>query len=76
MAMQFLIVGYFQKDANMTPAAQISERWRLDNEKYSQSAHSMVRVIRAIMPDHMAGRTDDEIMEKLYHEDDALSDFL
>jgi hypothetical protein len=44
----------------MSSASQISERWRLVNDKYSQSTHSMVRVIRAIMPDDMAGRTNKE----------------
>jgi hypothetical protein len=60
----------------MTFHAQISERWRLAGEKYLHSAHSTVPVIRGIMPEDMAGRTDDDIMERLYNEDDALLDFL
>jgi hypothetical protein len=28
-----------------------------------------------MMPEDMAGHTDEEIMQKLYNEDDALSDF-
>jgi hypothetical protein len=69
--MHFLIVNYLQKDVNMESSGQISERWRLANEQYSRSAHSMVRSIRTMMSED----TDDEIMEKLYNEDDALSDF-
>jgi hypothetical protein len=75
MAMHFLIVNYLQKYANMESAGQISERWRLTNKQYSQSARSTAGAIRSTMPKDMAGRTDDEIMEKLYNEDDALSDF-
>jgi hypothetical protein len=30
----------------------------------------------AMMPEDMAGRTDDELMETFYNEDDALLDFL
>jgi hypothetical protein len=76
MAVHLLIVNYLQKDANMESAGQILERWRLTNENYSRSTRSTVRVIRAMMSEDMAGRTDYEIMEKLYNEDDALSDFL
>jgi hypothetical protein len=74
--MHFLVAKYLQKDANMTSAAQISKLWRLANEKYSQSSHSTVRTTRAIIPFDMASRTDEEIMEKLYTEDGAPSDFL
>jgi hypothetical protein len=49
---------------------------RLTNEQFSWSAHSTVRAIRSTMPKNMACRTDNKIMEKLYNEDDALSDFL
>jgi hypothetical protein len=76
MAMHFLIAKYLQKDATMTSASQISERWRLTNEQHSRSTPSMVRAIRTTMHEDMADRTDDDIMEKLYNEDDALSDFL
>jgi hypothetical protein len=65
MSMHFLVAKYLQKDTNITPAAEITKEWRLANEKYSQSARSTVRAIRAILPEDMAGRTDDEIMEKL-----------
>jgi hypothetical protein len=75
-AMHFLLAKYFQKYVNMTSAAHITKRWSLTNEKYSQSARSTVHVIRSILSEDMAGRTDDEIIEKLYTEDDALSDFL
>jgi hypothetical protein len=51
MAMHFLVAKYLQKYVNMTSAAQISERWRLANDKYSQSSRSMVRASRAIMPE-------------------------
>jgi hypothetical protein len=70
MAMHFLIVKYLQNDAHMTSASRISEHWHLTN------ACSTVRAIRAMMPEDMADRTDDDIMEKLHDEDDALSDFL
>jgi hypothetical protein len=73
MAMHFIVAKYLQTDANMTSAAQISKRWRPANEKHSQSVRSTVRGIRAIIPEDMTGRTDDEIMEKLYNEDNALS---
>jgi Na+(H+)/acetate symporter ActP len=63
MAMHFLVAKYLQKDANMTSAAYISERWRLTNEKYWQSAHSTVRVVGAILSEGMAGCTDEDIME-------------
>jgi hypothetical protein len=76
MAMHFLIAKYLQKYANMTSAGHISERWRLTNEQYSRSARSNVRSIRDMMPEDMSGRTNGEIMEELYNEDDALSDFL
>jgi hypothetical protein len=76
MAMHFLIVKYLQKYANLESAGQISECWRLANEQYSWSTHSTVRAIRDVMPEDMAVRTDDETMETLYNEDDALSDFI
>jgi hypothetical protein len=76
MAMYFLIAKYMQKDTNMTSASQIYERWRLANEQHSRSARSTVPAIRAMIPEDMADRTDDKSMEKLYNEDDALSDFL
>jgi hypothetical protein len=63
MAMQFLITKYFQKDADMASTTQISERWHLANEQQSSSVHSTVHAIRAMMPEDMDGRTDDEIME-------------
>jgi hypothetical protein len=76
MVMHFLIAKYLQKDANMTFASQILERWRLTNEQHSRSPRFTVRVMRAMMPEDMADHTDEEIMEKLYNEDDALWDFL
>jgi hypothetical protein len=76
MEMNFLIANYMQKYTNIAPSGQISKCWRLTNEHYSRSAGSMVRVIRAMMPDDMTGHTYDEIMEMLYNEDDALLDFL
>jgi hypothetical protein len=76
MAMYLLIAKCLQKDANMESASQISERWRLANEQYSWFVCSLVRAIRAMMPEDVAGCTNDEIMEKVYNEDDALSDFL
>jgi hypothetical protein len=76
MTMHFLVTKYLQKYVNMTSAVQISEFWRLTNEKYSQSDRYTVRVSRAIVYEDMAGCTDDEILEKFYNEDDALSDFL
>jgi hypothetical protein len=76
MTMHFLFAKYLQKDANMTSASHISERWRFANAQHSCSACSTVSAIRDIMPEDMTDCIDDEIMEKLYNEDDALSDFL
>jgi hypothetical protein len=59
MAMHFPVAKYLQKYANLTSAAQISERWRLSNEKYSQSAHYTVHAIRAFISNDMAGHTND-----------------
>jgi hypothetical protein len=72
----FLIAKYLQKDSNLASASQISECWRLAKEQYSCSTCSTVRAIPAKMPQDMTGRTDYEIMETLYNEDDALSGFL
>jgi hypothetical protein len=76
MVMHLLIAKYLQKDANMTSAGQISERWRLTNEQHSRYARSTVHAIGDVLPEDMADRTDDEIMEKLYNEDDALLHFI
>jgi hypothetical protein len=76
MEMHFLIAKYLQKNTNMTSAAQISERLRLANEKYSRFACSTVRVIRAVLSEDMADRTDDEIMEKKFNEGDAILHFI
>jgi hypothetical protein len=76
MAMRFLIVNYLKKYANIESAGKILERWRLTNNQYSRSARSTVRAIRATMSENMAVHTYDEIMEKFYTEDDALSDFI
>jgi hypothetical protein len=76
MEMHFLITKYLRKNANMESAGQISERWCLTNKQNSRYARSTVRTIIAMMPEDMTGRTNDKIMEKLYTEDDALSDFL
>jgi hypothetical protein len=65
MVMHFLISKYLQKDAHMTSASQISERWRLTNEQHSCSAHSTVRAIRAMMPEDMADCTDDPIHQNI-----------
>jgi hypothetical protein len=76
MAIHFLIAKYLQKDSNLASASQISECWRLTNGQYFHSSRFIVHAIRAMMPQDMAGRTDDDFIETLYYEDDALSDFL
>jgi hypothetical protein len=60
--MNVLIAKYLQQYTNLASAGQISERWCLTNEQYSWYARSTVRVIRAMLPDDMAGCTDDEII--------------
>jgi hypothetical protein len=76
MPIHFIIVKYLQKDANLASASQTSERWRLTNKQYSHYQRSTVHAIWDMMPQDIAGCTDDEIMETFYNEDDALSDFL
>jgi hypothetical protein len=72
--MHFLLVKHLQKDANLTYSSLVSERWRIANEQNSRSACSTARVIRAMLPEEMADRTDDELLE-YYKVDDTLSDF-
>jgi hypothetical protein len=59
----------------LTSSSLVSERWRIANEQNSRSARSTVRAICAILPEEMADRTDDELME-YYNVDDTLSDFV
>jgi hypothetical protein len=74
--MHFIISRYLQDEKHVTSAGQISERWRLANEQYLRSARSSGRAIHAIMPTDMANRTDEEIAQTLYEEDEALWGFL
>jgi hypothetical protein len=76
LAMHFLISIYLQKEKNATSVGQVSERWRVANEQYSRSVRSAVRDIRTMMTTDMVDHTDEEIMQTLYKEDEALSDFL
>jgi hypothetical protein len=71
----FLLTKHLQNDANLTSLSLVSERWRIANEQNSRSARSTVRVIRAMLPEEMADRTDDELLE-YYKIDDTLSDFV
>jgi hypothetical protein len=75
LAMHFLLVKHLQKDINLTSSSLVSERWRIANEQNSRSVRSTVRVIRAMLPEEMADRTDDELL-KYYKVDDTLSDFV
>jgi hypothetical protein len=75
LAMHFLLAKHLKKDANLTSSSMVSERWRVANEQNSRSARSTVRAIRAMLPEEMADRTDDELLE-YYKVDDTLSDFV
>jgi hypothetical protein len=75
LAMYFLLAKHLQKDANFMSSSLVSERWRIANEQNSRSARSTVRAIRAMLPEEMADRTDDELMEYC-KVDDTLSDFV
>jgi hypothetical protein len=71
----FLHAKHLQKDANLTSSSLVSERWRIANEQNSRFARYTVRAIRAMLPEKMVDRTDDELME-YYKVDDTLSDFV
>jgi hypothetical protein len=73
--MHFFLAKHLQKDANLTSSSLVSERWRIANEHNSRSARSTVRAIRAMLPEEMADRTDNELLE-YYKVDDTLSDFV
>jgi hypothetical protein len=75
LAMHFLLAKHLHKDANLTSSSLVSERWRIANEQNSHSAHSSDRAIRAMLPEEMADRTNDELLE-YYKVDDTLSDFV
>jgi hypothetical protein len=47
LEMYFLISRYLQEEKHAISAGQISESWRISNEKYLRSARSTVRAIRA-----------------------------
>jgi hypothetical protein len=73
--MHFLLVKHLQKGRQLDVSSLVSERWRIANEQNSRSARSTVRAIRAMLPEDMADRTDDELLE-YYKVDDTLSDFV
>jgi hypothetical protein len=75
LAIHFLLAKHLQKEANLTSSSLVSERWRIANEQNSSSARSTVRAIRAMLPEDMADRTDDELLE-YYKVDGTLSDFV
>jgi hypothetical protein len=75
VAMHFLITKYLRDDKNNASATQISERWHLAHEQYSRSAPATVRALQTLMPADWDTQTDAEIMETLYDEDEAISDF-
>jgi hypothetical protein len=75
LAIYFLLAKHLQKDANLTSSILVSERWRIANAHNSRSARSTVRDIRVMLPEEMADRTDDELLE-YYNVDDTLSDFV
>jgi hypothetical protein len=73
--MHFLLAKHLKKDANLTSSSLVYERWRVANEQNSRSACSTVRAIRAMLPEEMADRTDDDLLA--YNKvDDTLSDFV
>jgi hypothetical protein len=61
--MHFLLAKHLKNDANLTSSSLVSERWRVANEQNSRSARSTVRAIRAMLPEKMSDRTDDELLE-------------
>jgi hypothetical protein len=75
LAMHFLLAKHLKKDANLTSSSLVSERWCVVNEQNSRSTNSTVRAIRAMLPEEMADRTDEELL-KYYKVDDTLSDFV
>jgi hypothetical protein len=75
LAIHFLLAKHLQKDASLMSSSLVSERWRIANEQNSRSARSTVRAIHAMLPEEMADRTDDELLE-YYKVDDTLSDFV
>jgi hypothetical protein len=75
VVMHFLIAKYLRDDQNNASATHISERWRLAHDQYSRSAPATVRVLQILMPADWGTQNDAEIMETLYDEDEAISDF-
>jgi hypothetical protein len=73
--MHFLIAKYLRDDKNNATATQMLERWRLAHEQYSRSAPATVRARPTLMPAYWGTQTDEEIMETLYDEDEAISYF-
>jgi hypothetical protein len=63
LAIHFLLAKHLQKDANFMSSSLVSERWRIANEQNSRSARSTFRVIRAMLPEEKADRTDGELLE-------------
>jgi hypothetical protein len=68
--MHFLIARYLRDDKNNATATQISERWCLAHDQYSRSTPATVRALRTLIPSDWG-----TIMETLYDEDEAISDF-
>jgi hypothetical protein len=75
LAMHFIIAKHLKKDANLTSSSLVSDRWCIANEQNSRSACSTVRTIRVMLPEEMADRTDEELLE-YYKVDNTLSDFV
>jgi hypothetical protein len=73
--MHFLLAKHLQKDANLTSSSLVFERWCVANEQNSRSARSTVRAICAMLPEEMADRTDDELLD-YYKVDGTLSEFV
>jgi hypothetical protein len=71
----FFVAKHLQNDANLTSSSLVSERWRVVNEQNFCSARSTVRTIRAMLPEEMAYRTHDELLE-YYKVKETLSDFV
>jgi hypothetical protein len=73
--MHFLIAKYLRDDKNNAFATQISELWRMAHARYSCYFPATVRALWTPMSADWGTQTDAEIMETLYDEDEAISDF-
>jgi hypothetical protein len=69
------IMECLRDDNNNASVKQILERWRLAHDQYSRSAPATVRALQTLMPADWGTQTNAEIMDTLYDEEEAISDF-